>query len=88
MWAEASQVPYEVNLGNNIFVDSWVKIKMIGDVNGDGVIDILDIVLASTAYASHEGDPNWNPEADVAPPWGVINILDIVTISSRYGQHC
>jgi len=88
IWAEASQVPYETNLENNVYVDGWVKIKMIGDVDGNGVIDILDLILVSTAYGSREGDPNWNPDADVASPWGVIDILDLVTISSKYGTTC
>ncbi|MEM3579644.1 MAG: CARDB domain-containing protein [Candidatus Bathyarchaeia archaeon] len=87
-WAEASPVPYEINLENNIYHDGWVKIKMIGDVNGDGVIDILDIVAITISYSTHEGDPNWNPDADIAPPWGFINILDLVTCSSKYGQRC
>lgn len=88
IWAEASPVPYEINLANNVFYDGWVKIKMIGDVNGDGVIDILDIVLITLAYGSHPGDPNWNPDADIAAPWNFIDILDLVTCSSRYGWHC
>lgn len=88
IWAEASTVPYEINLENNIYYDGWVKIKMIGDVNGDGQIDVLDIVAITSIYGAHEGDPNWNPEADLAPPWGVIDILDLVTCSSRYGLSC
>jgi hypothetical protein len=88
MWAEASHVPYEINLENNVYYNGWVKIKTIGDVNGDGVIDILDIVAITLSYGSREGDLKWNPEADLAPPWGVIDILDLVTCSSKYGWHC
>jgi len=86
--AEATQVPYEQNITNNIYIDGYVKIKMIGDVNGDGKIDIYDITTAAGVYGSKEGDPNWNPDADVAPQWGIINIYDLVTIASRYGQTC
>jgi hypothetical protein len=86
--AEASQLPYEIDVENNVYIDGFVKIKMIGDVNGDGVIDIYDVTAASAIYGSQEGDPNWNPDADVAPQWGIINIYDIVTIASRYGQTC
>lgn len=86
--AEASQVPYELDVENNIYVDGFVKIKMIGDVNGDGIIDIYDLTAASGSYDSQEGDPNWNPDADVAPQWGIIDIYDLVTIASRYGQTC
>lgn len=86
--AEASPVPYELDLTNNKKDDAFVKIKILGDVNGDGVVDIFDIVLAADAYGSHEGDPDWNSEADVAPQYGIIDIFDIVTVGSRYGESC
>jgi hypothetical protein len=54
------------------------------DVNADGKIDILDIVMAATAYASRPGDPNWNPYADMDHD-DVITILDIVSIARVYG---
>lgn len=88
IWAEASEVPYEVNLDNNIFTDGWVKIKILGDINGDGKVDLCDAVLLQKAYGSREGDPNWNPEADLAPQWGIINLYDAVTLTYRYGQSC
>ena len=88
IWAEASQVPYESNLKNNVFVDGWVKIKMFGDVNGDGIIDILDIVAVTSIYGCTEDDPCWNPDADVAEPYGIIDILDVVTVSAKYGVTC
>jgi hypothetical protein len=88
IWAEASPVPYEINLANNVLHDGWVKIKMIGDVNGDGVINIQDIVLITLAYGSQPGDPNWNPDADISKPWNIIDILDLVTCSAKYGWHC
>jgi len=86
--ARASEVPYELNVTNNVMYDGWVKIKMVGDVNGDGVIDILDVVAVSSIYHHHEGDPDWNPDADLAPPWGYIDIFDLVSVSAKYGQHC
>jgi hypothetical protein len=85
VWAEASFVPNEVNTQNNVFTDGQVKIKMLGDINGDGKIDILDLAIAAGAYGTRPGDPEWNPEADLAEPSGYINICDIVTIASRYG---
>jgi len=88
IWAEASEVPYEVNLDNNIFIDGWVKIKMLGDINGDGAVDVYDAVLLNTIYGSREGDPEWNPEADLAPEWGIINLYDAVTLLINYGKSC
>jgi len=86
IWAEASRVPFETNIVNNICFNGWIRIKMLGDLNGDDIINIYDIVLAAVAYNSRPGDPNWNPEADVAQPYGYVDIYDIVTIASKYGQ--
>jgi len=88
IWAKAGEVPYELNIDNNIFTDGWVKIKILGDINGDGAVDLYDAVLLCTAYGSREGDPKWNPEADLAPEWGIINLYDAVTLLYRYGQSC
>lgn len=86
--AVASPVPYELNLTNNALDNGWVFIKITGDINGDGTVNILDVVSASAAYYTCEGDPGWNPEADIAPPCGCIDIYDITTIAARYGQSC
>jgi parallel beta-helix repeat protein len=60
--------------------------KGLGDVNGDGKVDIYDIVQACTSYGSKLGEPNWNPNANYAPPWNEIDIYDLVTITSHYGK--
>jgi hypothetical protein len=85
VWAEASVVPGETNIGNNVFVAGTVKISALGDINCDGRVDLYDIVLAAAAYDSQLGDPNWNPTADIAPMWGHIDIFDLVTIASLFG---
>jgi hypothetical protein len=86
--ARASLVPYELDPTNNVYYDGWVKIKLLGDVDGDGVIGILDVVAVTVIYHHHSTDPDWNPDADLAPPWGYIDLFDLVTLTSRYGQHC
>ncbi len=83
--ARASKILNEVNTDNNLFAGGNVKIRLLGDVNDDDKVDILDIVLAIQAYASRLGDPNWNPYADLAPKWHIIDILDVVTLTYRYG---
>lgn len=55
------------------------------DVNGDGVVDILDVVALTSVYGSKEGDPNWNSQLDLAAPYGAIDILDLVIVTSHYG---
>lgn len=67
---------------------SWEPIPplLIGDINYDGKVDLYDVVLVGKAYGSTPEDPNWNPLADLAPPYGIINLYDAVTIAYHYGE--
>ena len=47
-----------------------------GDVNGDSVVDILDVITTVNIVL---GDVVWNDDADVNGD-GVIDILDIISI--------
>jgi len=89
-WTISAQAPLagDINPSDNTFIDGYVKIKMLGDANADGVVDILDIVTASYAYHSRPGDTNWNPQADIAPQYGYVDIFDMVTIVYYYGKKC
>jgi PDZ domain-containing secreted protein len=60
-----------------------------GDIDGDGDVDIADVVLATSQYGLTPEMPNYNATivglADLAPPYnGIINIYDIVTQVSHY----
>jgi hypothetical protein len=56
-----------------------------GDVNGDGKVDIKDIVLAAASYGSVQGGPKWNPDADLNGD-GRIDLFDLVIIIRYYGS--
>jgi hypothetical protein len=60
-------------------------VKIPGDINGDGVVDIYDALLASTAFGSKPGDPNWNPAADLNGD-GIIDIYDMIILAGHFGQ--
>jgi len=76
----------DVNPVDNVFVDGLVYIKMIGDANADGIVDIFDVVVAAAAFGSVEGDSNWNPQADLVAPLGLVDVLDIVAIVLHFGE--
>jgi len=63
--ANATTVLYEADTTNNELVDGTVKVKIIGDVTNDNVVDINDLVAWDAAYGTHEGEPHWNPQADI-----------------------
>lgn len=63
--AETSILPHEANVTDNTLVDGTVKLKIVGDVNGDGTVNIDDLVAWDAAYLTQPGNPNWNEQADI-----------------------
>jgi hypothetical protein len=85
--AKASIVPYEIDITNNELIDGQIHVKLMGDVNGDKVVNIMDAVIIEAAFGSKEGDPNWNPNADLNQD-GYINIKDTVLLGANFGASC
>jgi hypothetical protein len=87
LWAEAVPVPYEFNTGDNVFIDGYVKILLLGDVNHDGIVELMDFQIFSIAFGSYPGHPRWNPECDLNQD-GVIELMDFLILSRNFGQSC
>jgi hypothetical protein len=85
IWAQASTVPAETNTSNNIMTDGSVKVKLLGDVNGDKRINIVDIVRVAVAFGARPLDPRWDLQADITAN-GIIDIVDIVTIALHLNE--
>jgi archaellum component FlaF (FlaF/FlaG flagellin family) len=84
IWAEASIVPGETDTADNTFTDGTVKIKLMGDVNSDGKVDIKDLVLLVKAFGSFPGHPRWNPDTDLNND-NKVDIRDLVLLLKNYG---
>lgn len=85
--AEASVVPYEVEMGDNVYIDGRVKIKMLGDANGDGSVDIFDLVLTGNTFGCHVGDPCWDERVDFNRD-GIVDVFDLVIVAINFGKMC
>jgi len=57
----------------------------IADINGDGIVDILDVVIVALAFGSYPRHPRWNPIADIKQD-GLIDIYDLVTVGVNFGK--
>jgi glutamine amidotransferase-like uncharacterized protein len=55
------------------------------DVNGDEMVNIVDLFLVAIAFGSKLGDPKWNARADVTND-GSINIIDIRMVARKFGK--
>jgi hypothetical protein len=83
--AQILPLPFETHISDNTLIDGIVKLKIPGDINGDDVVDIFDALLASAAYGSKPGDPNWNPDADLNGN-SIVDIFDMIILASHFGQ--
>jgi len=56
-----------------------------GDLNGDGIVNILDLAIFGKAFGSYPGHPRWNPIADINKD-NTTNIIDLVLIAKNFGK--
>jgi len=77
IWAYAWPVAGETDTADNTKVDGTVLVSIAGDVNGDHLVDISDLVITVGTIPSLPGQPNWNPNADINGD-GVCDISDLV----------
>jgi RHS repeat-associated protein len=59
-----------------------------GDLDGDGNVDLADLSIILTAYSTCEGDPGYNPDANLAindPGPQCIDLADMSVLLSVYG---
>jgi uncharacterized protein (DUF2141 family) len=58
---------------------------ILGDVNGDGKVDMRDLGIVAKAFGSTPLDPRWNPAADLNGD-GVVNMVDIGIVAINFGK--
>jgi hypothetical protein len=61
--------------------------KSVGDINGNGKVDLPDIVLLANAYGSKPSDSKWNPNADINEN-GKVDLPDLMILANHYGFNC
>jgi hypothetical protein len=85
--AYAGPVPYEMNLSDNELTDGLVKIRCMGDVNGDGQVDGRDVLEAILAFRAFPGHPKWDPLLDLDRN-NLVDARDIVIIILNFQKKC
>ena len=58
---------------------------LVGDVNGDGAVDISDLSDLSDAYGSVPSKPNWNPACDFNGD-NKVAASDLFNLGKNYGK--
>jgi len=69
--------------GNTVLGAFEIPTAVPGDVDGNGVVDGLDLTAVITAWETTPGDPLWNPDADLDGN-DVIDGLDLTEVISNW----
>lgn len=72
------------------FESLWITgrlriVKVLGDVNEDGTVNVLDLHGLGKAYQTAPNQPNWNEDADINFNYLVDN-PDLTKLSSNFGK--
>ena len=60
-------------------------IFLLGDLNGDGKVDVKDVAPVALAFGSYPGHSRWNPLADINKD-GKVNVKDVALVSRAFGS--
>jgi hypothetical protein len=70
---------------NNILIEDGISVTVMGDINGNQVVNILDAVIMALAWNADEESTHWNIRADINHD-GHIDVLDGVRIGLNWGK--
>jgi parallel beta-helix repeat protein len=76
--------PYVIDENNTDYYP-LMNPYILGDVNHDAHVNIVDITIIATAFGSQLGDTKWDPHADIDGN-GKINIVDISMAAKEFGK--
>lgn len=62
-------------------------VSCIGDIDHDGVVGLSDLAALMGSYGACEGDPAYDPEADLIVD-GCVGLADLSELLGNYGTHC
>jgi parallel beta-helix repeat protein len=85
--ADVGAVPGETHVEDNVYEFGSVKVKMVGDVNGDGKVNILDIAAIATGFGFKLGGSRYRLNYDMNLDY-VINIVDLSMAAKNFGATC
>jgi parallel beta-helix repeat protein len=83
--AYAGPVPYETNTADNNCTDGVVHVCVPGDVDGNGLVNMLDLYTMALHYGTTIGQTDYVMVCDIDNN-GIINMIDLYIGALHYGQ--
>jgi len=59
--------------------------QLVGDIDGDGDVDIGDLILAAGAFGSTAEHSRWNPDADINGD-NKVDLMDLGLVARNFGN--
>jgi hypothetical protein len=63
----------------------YCRTSLAGDVNGDNIVNVMDLTLVSLSYGTMEGEPGYNPDADINKD-GIADMRDLRIVAYYLGE--
>jgi hypothetical protein len=73
------------NMKNDTLACGAIAVRILGDVNGDGIVNMKDVASAVSAFNSWPGKSRWNPDCDLDLN-RIVNMRDIVAIVMNFNR--
>lgn len=80
-----SHDPATVTVSGSITVDGLTS--LLGDFNGDCVVNLADFLLFAAHFGTNDGDPNWDPLFDLDSD-GQVGFSDFLIFIRNWGKTC
>lgn len=58
---------------------------LLGDINLDGFVDVMDAIQAANSFGSSPGQSNWNEAADFNRD-SIVDIYDLIILAGNFGR--
>jgi hypothetical protein len=79
------KIYWDTNTTDNEVVNDTVEAKeLVGDISGNGIVDVFDAIKLSNAFTTTPSSPRWNPDCDLNFD-GQIDIYDAIIFSNHFG---
>ncbi len=83
--AVADTVSGESDTLDNTFVDGWVFVAIVGDVNGDKKVDMVDLWEVARHFGIDYPDPRYKPNFDIDNN-GKTDMIDLWLTAREFGK--
>jgi hypothetical protein len=83
--AVADIVSGEMDAADNTFIDGWIFVAMVGDVDANGKVDMIDLWEEARHFGIDYPDPRYKPNFDIDDNLK-IDMLDLWITAKEFGK--